>query len=258
MSSIDNLLDIMKALRDPQSGCPWDLEQDFRSIYPYTIEEAYEVADAIDRQDWPGLQDELGDLLLQVVFHAQMAAERGWFAFADVVDAITAKMTRRHPHVFGTATIDSATAQTEAWAVHKQSERTGAGDASVLSGVARALPALMRAEKLSNRAAEAGFDWPDADGARAKVDEELGELDQARQAGDADGIAEELGDLLFATVNLARHLGVDPEDALRAGNEKFVRRFQALETRLAEGGDDWSDLTLAQLEALWQHVKHNE
>jgi len=248
----------MKALRDPQSGCPWDLEQDFRSIYPYTIEEAYEVADAIDRQDWPGLQDELGDLLLQIVFHAQMAAEHGWFAFDDVVDSITAKMTRRHPHVFGTATIDSATAQKEAWAAHKQSERAGAGEVSVLSGVARALPALMRAEKLGNRAGEVGFDWPDADGARAKVDEELAELDQARQAGDTAGIAEELGDLLFATVNLARHLGVDPEDALRAGNEKFVRRFQALETRLGERGADWSDLTLGQLETLWQQVKRDE
>lgn len=255
MSDIKKLLDIMRALRDPKSGCPWDLEQDFRSIYPYTIEEAYEVADAIDREDWSGLQDELGDLLLQVVFHAQMADERGLFTFGDVVESISDKMKRRHPHVFGNEPIDTAAAQCEAWDAHKQAEREGAG---ILDGVARALPALMRADKLSRRAARVGFDWPDAERVRAKVDEELAELDEARKAGDDAAITEELGDLLVAIATLARHLGVDPEEALRAGNDKFVRRFQAMEKILAECGEDWSDLTLEDMEARWQQVKRSE
>jgi ATP diphosphatase len=248
----------MQALRDPESGCPWDLEQDFRSIYPYTIEEAYEVADAINREDWPDLQDELGDLLLQVVFHAQMADERGLFTFGDVVESISDKMIRRHPHVFGDESVDTAAAQCEAWAAHKQAERVDIGEVGLLDGVARALPALMRADKLSRRAARVGFDWPNAERVRAKVDEELAELDEARRAGDHAAIAEELGDLLVATATLARHLGVDPEDALRAGNDKFVRRFQAMEKILAECGEDWSDLTLEDMEARWQRVKRSE
>jgi len=258
MEDINNLLNIMQALRDPQTGCPWDLEQDFRSIYPYTIEEAYEVADAIDREDWQGLQDELGDLLLQVVFHAEMARERGLFDFGNVVNSITDKMKRRHPHVFGDASIDTAAAQNEAWAVFKQAERSDAGEAGILSGVAQALPALKRAEKLSRRAAGVGFDWPDIAGVRAKVDEELAELDIAREEGNDADVADELGDLLFATVNLARHLGIDPEDALRAGNNKFVRRFQALEKNLSDSGEAWSDLTLEKMETRWQQVKRSE
>ncbi|RLB63893.1 MAG: nucleoside triphosphate pyrophosphohydrolase [Deltaproteobacteria bacterium] len=258
MTDIKKLLDIMRALRDPRTGCPWDLEQDFRSIYPYTIEEAYEVADAINREDWPGLQDELGDLLLQVVFHAQMASERGLFDFDKVVDSITDKMTRRHPHVFGDELVESAAAQSEAWAVHKQAERKSAGEGGLLAGIARALPALMRADKISKRAASVGFDWPDVESVRAKVYEELAELDEARKNGDRAGVFEELGDLLTATATLARHLGVDPEDALRAGNDKFVRRFQGMEKILAEAGEDWSDLTLDEMEQRWQQVKRGE
>ena len=258
MTDIKKLLDIMQALRNPHTGCPWDLEQDFHSIYPYTNEEAYEVADAIDREDWPGLQDELGDLLLQVVFHAQMASERSLFDFNDVVDSITDKMTRRHPHVFGNESVATAAAQSKAWAAHKQAEREVKGEGGLLDDVARALPALMRADKLSKRAASVGFDWPDADRVREKVAEELAELDEARGNGDRAGITEELGDLLTAIATLARHLGVDPEDALRAGNDKFVRRFQGMEKMLAEVGEDWSDLTLDEMEERWQRVKRGE
>ena len=258
MTDIKILLNIMQALRNPQSGCPWDLEQDFRSIFPYTIEEAYEVADAINHEDWPGLQEELGDLLLQVVFHAQMADERGLFSFSDVVDSITDKLTRRHPHVFGDKSVSSAKAQSDAWAAHKQAEREAAAQTGVLGGVARALPALMRADKLSRRAASVGFDWPDAERVREKVDEELAELDAARRSGDQAGVTEELGDLLTTIATLARHLGVDPEDALRAGNDKFERRFQAIEKILADNGEDWSDLTLDDMEARWQQVKRSE
>jgi len=258
MTAVNKLLKIMKALRDPQSGCPWDLEQDFRSIYPYTIEEAYEVADAIDREHWPDLKDELGDLLLQVVFHAQMADERGLFSFGDVVDSICDKMTRRHPHVFGDESVNTAAAQSRAWAGHKENERADAGKRGVLDGVARSLPALMRAEKLGKRAAGVGFDWPDPQGVRAKVDEELAELDEAREQGSRAAIGEEMGDLLFAMANLARHVGIDPEDALRAGNDKFERRFQAMEKQLTESGDEWSDLSLEDMEARWQRVKRSE
>lgn len=255
MSSIENLLEIMQALRNPDSGCPWDLEQDFRSIYPYTIEEAYEVADAIDREDWPALKDELGDLLHQVVFHSQLASEQNLFDFGDVVASIAAKMRRRHPHVFGNESVGTAAAQSVAWAAHKQSEREDAGEAGTLAGVARALPALMRAEKLGKRAAGVGFDWPNLAGVRAKVTEELDELDEATVARNQAAIGEELGDLLFATANLARHLGVDPEDALRAANNKFARRFKAVEDTLEASGDTWSDLTLADMEERWQRVK---
>ncbi|MAF82693.1 MAG: nucleoside triphosphate pyrophosphohydrolase [Gammaproteobacteria bacterium] len=258
MTSIQKLLDIMRSLRDPESGCPWDLEQDFRTIYPFTIEEAYEVADAIDREDWPGLQDELGDLLLQVVFHAQMADERSLFTFADVVNSISAKLKRRHPHVFGDETVDTAAAQSMVWATHKQAEREATGEGGLLDGVAQALPALMRADKLSRRAARVGFDWPDAERVRAKVDEELAELDEARTAGDQAAVTEELGDLLVAIATLARHLGIDPEFALRAGNDKFVRRFQAMEKLIAGNGEDWSDLTPDDMEERWQSVKRSE
>jgi len=257
MNDIKNLLDVMRTLRDPETGCPWDLEQDFRSISPYTIEEAYEVADAIDRQAWLDLRDELGDLLLQVVFHAQMADEQGLFDFAAVVESITAKLVRRHPHVFEDVPLADAATQRAAWAEHKRAERAGAGDDGVLSGVARALPALMRAEKLGARAAGVGFDWPDANGVRAKVVEELAELDEARARGNADDIAEELGDLLFANAQLARQLGIDPEDALRAANDKFARRFRALERSLTAAGEDWSELTLDEMEARWQRVKRD-
>ena len=255
---MQKLLDIMRELRDPQTGCPWDLAQDFRSIYPFTIEEAYEVADAIEREDWPGLQDELGDLLLQVVFHAQMADERGLFTFADVVAALGRKLIRRHPHVFGDHSVGTADAQSAAWASYKQAERQAAGVVGQLDGVAQALPALVRADKLSRRAAGVGFDWPNVEQVRGKVDEELAELDAARTTGDHAAVSEELGDLLVAITNLARHLGVEPEAALRAGNDKFVRRFQAVEKLLARNGEEWSDLGLDDMEERWQSVKSAE
>ena len=260
MSAIEKLLEVMVELRDPNTGCPWDIDQDFRSIAPYTIEEAYEVADAIDRNDIADLRDELGDLLLQVVFHAQMAKEIGAFDFDAVVEAITAKMIRRHPHVFGNETVRDADAQRSAWEHHKKRERNAAGkyDSGALAGVSLALPALVRAEKLSKRAAATGFDWPDIDGVRAKIDEELGEIEAARNSGSGPKVAEEIGDLLFTVVNLARHLRVDPEDALRGANQKFARRFQAAEQRVKAQGRSWDALTPAELDAEWQAVKAAE
>jgi len=241
-SGIDRLLQIMARLRDPETGCPWDLEQNFETIAPYTIEEAYEVADAIARQDLAALKDELGDLLLQVVFHAQMAAESRDFSFDDVAHAISDKMERRHPHVFGDAlTLD--------WEGIKEEERQALGDPSALAGVALGLPALLRAEKLQKRAARTGFDWPDPHGARAKVIEEIAEIDGAT---DADALEDEMGDLLFAVVNWARKLGVDPEAALRRGNRKFEKRFRQIETM---GGAGFSALSLDQKEALWVNAK---
>jgi ATP diphosphatase len=241
-SGIDRLLQIMARLRDPESGCPWDLEQNFETIAPYTIEEAYEVADAIARQDLAALKDELGDLLLQVVFHAQMAAESRDFSFDDVAHAISDKMERRHPHVFGDAlTLD--------WEGIKEEERQALGDPSALAGVALGLPALLRAEKLQKRAARTGFDWPDPHGARAKVIEEIAEIDGAT---DADALEDEMGDLLFAVVNWARKLGVDPEAALRRGNRKFEKRFRQIETM---GGAGFSALSLDQKESLWVDAK---
>ena len=245
----------MRALRDPETGCPWDIEQDFGSIAPYTIEEAYEVADAIDRDDWNALRDELGDLLLQVVFHAQMAAEAGLFGFDDVVAGITDKMQRRHPHVFAAETIGTAAEQTAAWDAHKASERQAAGHDGTLDGVARALPALLRAQKIGKRAAGIGFDWPDMSGVRDKVAEELTELDEAIAAGQQSAVNEEFGDLLFALTNLARHLGIDSEEALRAATDKFSDRFRLLEQELAALDGDWSALTIDALEAHWQRVK---
>ncbi|MEE8333181.1 MAG: nucleoside triphosphate pyrophosphohydrolase [Alphaproteobacteria bacterium] len=254
--NIQPLLDVMARLRDPDGGCPWDVEQDFGTIAPYTIEEAYEVADAIERGDMPALKDELGDLLFQVVFHSRMAEEKRAFAFGDVVAAITDKMIRRHPHVFADADIRSEADQTIAWEAQKAAER--AAD-SALDGVALSLPALMRAEKLQKRAARVGFDWPDLAPVTAKVHEELDEIAEAVAEGQAPArLEEEVGDLLFACVNLARHLGVDPESALRAGNTKFERRFHGVEARLRADGKTPANSTLDEMEAQWEATKRAE
>ena len=266
-SSIERLLAIMAALRDPERGCPWDVEQTFETIAPYTIEEAYEVADAIQRRDHDALRDELGDLLLQVVYHAQMAAEIRAFDFEDVVAAICDKMVRRHPHVFGDVRVDDASAQTVAWEQHKADERrTQARDRadtppeSSLDGVILALPALARAFKLQKRAALVGFDWPDAASALDKFGEEIGELEKEMIAGAAsDRLEDEIGGLLFTCVNVARKLGIDPETALRRGNAKFERRFRRIEALLAEDGDRRPhQASLEELEALWQRSKTEE
>lgn len=263
--SINDLLQIMAALRDPAGGCPWDLEQDFSSIAPYTIEEAYEVIDAIDRGDMDDLKDELGDLLFQVVFHAQMAKEAGAFDFSDVSEAICDKMTRRHPHVFAGASIEDAQAQTAAWEVQKRAERAAKNpaDDSALAGIARGLPEWQRAVKLQSRAARTGFDWPDHRLVIAKLREELDELaaefDAREVAPDAPEVQarlrEELGDVLFVAANLARHAKVDPGDALRAANRKFEGRFRAMEAMAAAEGRAFSELDLDAQEALWQRVK---
>ena len=254
---IDRLLAIMARLRDPDRGCPWDREQNFATIAPYTIEEAYEVADAIEREDMTALKDELGDLLLQVVFHARMAEEAGLFAFDDVAQAIADKMERRHPHVFGDAEIASVAAQNEAWEAHKAAERQASGGAaSVLDGVALALPALLRAAKISRRAARIGFDWPDADSVIDKIEEELDEIEDAIDGrAPPAALEEEIGDLLFATANLARKLDIEPETALRRATAKFERRFRRVETLAAERG---IGRNLDALEALWQEVKAEE
>jgi len=260
-ADLTRLLDIMARLRDPARGCPWDVQQNFATIAPYTIEEAYEVADAIERGDMAALKDELGDLLLQVVFHAQMAREAGHFDFAAVADAIADKMVRRHPHVFGEERVASAAAQTQAWENHKAAERaeTGAAGGGALDGLALALPALLRAAKLGKRAARVGFDWPEAAPVLDKIEEEIGEL-RAELAGGTrpDGIEQELGDLLFACANLARKLEIDPEAALRGANSRFERRFRAIEARLGARGLRPDQATLDQLEALWQEVKADE
>ena len=255
--AIDRLLVIMARLRDPERGCPWDLEQSFTTIAPYTIEEAYEVADAIERADLTALKDELGDLLLQVVVHARMAQEAGLFGFEDVAAAIADKMERRHPHVFGAAAIASAAAQNEAWEAHKAAERKAAGNAeSVLDGVAPALPALMRAGKISRRAARIGFDWPDARAVLPKIAEEISEI-ETELDGAAAGAAleEEVGDLLFAVANLARKLDIEPETALRRATAKFERRFRALEVLARERG---ASHDIDALESLWRQVKASE
>jgi ATP diphosphatase len=257
--SIDRLLEIMAALRDPQGGCPWDLEQDFASIAPYTLEEAYEVADAIGREDLDGLREELGDLLLQVVFHAQMAREQGAFDFSDVVQGICDKMVRRHPHVFGDETVESAAAQTLAWERLKAQEKASKGGGGLLDDVPLALPALARAAKLGRKAARVGFDWPDSDGPRRKLDEELAELDEAlAQAPGQEAVEAELGDVLFAMVNFARHVGVDPEAALRRSNDKFVRRFRHVEERLDAARLAGQEPGLEQLDAWWEEAKRQE
>jgi len=264
-SNIERLLEIMARLRTPKTGCPWDLEQTYATIAPYTIEEAYEVAEAIRENDLPGLRDELGDLLFQVVFHARIAEEAGDFKFEDVVAAISDKMVRRHPHVFGDARIDDAAAQTTAWETHKAAERAarsgedGNAEASVLASVPLALPALTRAEKLQKRAARVGFDWPEATQVLDKIEEELAELREAlAQKAPREKIAEELGDILFGYVNVARHLGLDPEEALRSCNAKFVRRFQEIEKARAGEGRTPDDASLDEMEALWQAAKKSE
>lgn len=250
------LIGIMAALRDPETGCPWDIEQDFASIAPYTIEEAHEVADAIARQAWDELPGELGDLLLQVVFHAQMADEAGMFGFADVARAISDKLVARHPHVFGTESRDkSAAQQVKDWEAIKATERAARAEKGVLDGVALGLPALTRAIKLQNRAARVGFDWPSADEVLDKLAEETAEL---RAATDPAHRAEEFGDLLFVMANLARHLDIDPEAALRDANAKFTRRFAAIEAALAADGRRPEDSTLAEMDALWDAAKAAE
>jgi ATP diphosphatase len=263
---IDRLLEIMARLRDPSSGCPWDVEQTFATIAPYTIEEAYEVVEAIERGDMADLADELGDLLLQVVFHARMAEELGAFDFGNVVEAITAKMIRRHPHVFGDVDRSDATAVKARWSAIKaeekraRAERQGGADdvpASVLDGVPPAMPALVRALKLQQKAASVGFDWGAAGPVIDKIEEEIGELraEITARKRDAARVVDEVGDLLFAVANLARHLGVDPEDALRGTNAKFTHRFHHIERRLREHGSTPAESSLAEMEALWQEAK---
>jgi ATP diphosphatase len=253
---VPRLLAIMARLRDRERGCPWDLEQDFDSIAPYTIEEAYEVADAIARRDHSELESELGDLLLQVVYHAQMAAEAGLFGFDDVVRGIADKMVRRHPHVFGDESRDkTAGQQTADWERIKAAERGAAAPAGALAGVAAGLPALTRAVKLQNRAARVGFDWPDAGAVLDKIAEETAELVEARDAGDPARVEEEYGDLMFVMANLARHLRIDPEGALRRANAKFTRRFEAIEAALAAEGRTPAESTLAEMDALWDRAK---
>ena len=257
---VARLLAVMAWLRDRQHGCPWDVDQTFRTIAPYTIEEAYEVADAIERHDMAALKEELGDLLLQVVYHAQMAREAGAFGFEEVAQAIADKMVDRHPHVFGDVKIDTAEAQTVSWEARKAAERAAkekGEPAGTLDGVARALPALLRAEKIQKRAARVGFDWKQTGPVIDKIEEELGELRAELAAGDVDQerLADEFGDVLFAVANLARHCRVDPETALHATNDKFERRFRHIERRLAETGRKPAEVTLQEMEALWQEAK---
>ncbi|WP_068113215.1 nucleoside triphosphate pyrophosphohydrolase [Pseudoruegeria marinistellae] len=253
------LLEIMARLRDPDHGCPWDIEQSWETIAPYTIEEAYEVADAIEREAWNEVKDELGDLLLQVVYFAQMGAEEGRFTFAEIADGISDKMVARHPHVFGDESRDkSAEQQTRDWEVQKAKERAAKGEARVLDGVALGLPALLRAYKLQKRAARVGFDWENPDLVLDKIREEAEELAQATAKGDTDAIEDEMGDMLFVLANLARHLGIDPEQALRRTNAKFTRRFNAIEDALHEGGRTPSDASLEEMDALWTEIKGRE
>lgn len=253
---LPRLLDIMQRLRDPETGCPWDIEQDFASIAPYTIEEAYEVADAIERQAWGELQSELGDLLLQTVYHSQMASEVGLFTFDDVAKTVAQKMIDRHPHVFGDENRDkSAAQQTVDWETIKARERADRAQRGVLDDVALNLPGLTRAVKLQKRAARVGFDWPDTSQVLDKLTEEAAELVEARDELTQAEVLEEMGDMLFVMANLARHLGVEPEDALRATNAKFTRRFRAIEAELASQGRSPQDATLEEMDAIWDAVK---
>jgi ATP diphosphatase len=248
----------MEALRDPVSGCPWDRAQSFASIAPYTVEEAYEVADAIMNNDPSAIRDELGDLLFQVVYHARLAEERGWFDFNDIASGITAKMIRRHPHVFGDAAMRDARDQTASWEADKARERAGRAELGVLDGIATSLPALLRAQKLAGRAARVGFDWPDAAAVLDKLDEEIAELRAELPANDPDRIEDELGDLFFVMVNLARKLGHSGEATLNRANTKFERRFRAVETMLADQGKTPAEASLATMETLWVTVKAAE
>jgi MazG family protein len=257
---IDRLVEVMRRLRDPEGGCPWDREQSFATIAPYTIEEAYEVADAIERGAFDELEGELGDLLLQVVYHARLAEEAGLFDLERVAHGIADKMIRRHPHVFGDAAISDAAAQSRAWEEQKRRERAARagvtdGDRSILADLPRALPALTRALKLQRRAARVGFDWPAAAPILAKLREELAEVEEALAAGAAARVREEVGDLLFTVVNLARHLEVDPEAALRGCNARFERRFRAIERQLAAEGRDLAGCSLGELERRWVAAK---
>jgi ATP diphosphatase len=261
-SQIARLIEIMEALRDPQTGCPWDRVQDFSSIAPYTIEEAYEVADAIAAQDFAALPDELGDLLFQVVYHARMAEEAGHFAFADVARAISDKMIRRHPHVFGEAAARTAGMQSLAWEEQKKAERALRAETGTLAGIPIGLPALTRARKITARAGRVGFDWPDAEAVIAKLEEEIAELRAELPAGlsgaDPARLADEFGDILFVAANLARKLDLDPEACLRQANAKFARRFGQVEARLAAEGRTAAEASLDEMEAHWQVVKQEE
>ncbi|MBT8412934.1 MAG: nucleoside triphosphate pyrophosphohydrolase [Boseongicola sp.] len=258
-NGLSRLIEIMRRLRDPETGCPWDIEQDFKTIAPYTIEEAFEVSDAIDRADWPELEGELGDLLLQVVYHGQMGSEAGHFDVDSIARRVSEKMIERHPHVFGNATRDkSAEDQKRDWEASKARERATKGATGVLEDVALGLPALLRAVKLQKRAARVGFDWPDATLVLDKIAEETRELVEAHDHADPDHIHEEFGDLLFVMANLARHLGVDPEHALRDANSKFTRRFRQIEHQLAQEGRRPEDSNLEEMDALWDSAKAQE
>ncbi len=255
MAEIEKLLEVMRQLRDPEDGCPWDLEQDFSTIAPYTIEEAYEVADAIERENWNDLRDELGDLLFQVVFYVQLAGEKGYFGFDEVVAGITEKLIRRHPHVFGDAKASDAGQVRAGWEEIKAKERADHPDPSALAGVPHALPALKRAQKLGARAAGVGFDWSDSRGVQVKIQEEFEELGEALGSRDDARIAEEMGDLLFSVVNLARHVDVDAEHALAKANHKFERRFRAMEEDLAKDDRDIRREGHESLEQRWRKAK---
>jgi len=256
---LPRLLEIMRRLRDRETGCPWDIEQDHASIAPYTLEEAYETVDAIRREAWTELESELGDLLLQVVYHAQMGSEAGLFDFEGITRVVADKMVARHPHVFGGGNRDkSAEQQTKDWEAIKAAERQERAERGALDGIAAGLPALTRAVKLQKRAAGVGFDWPSPDGAARKMAEEAAELAHARDCLTHDEIAEEFGDLLFAAANLARHLKIDPEEALRAANAKFTERFEAVEARLAKRGKRPEESNLAEMDALWNEVKREK
>lgn len=258
-AGVERLLEIMRRLRDPENGCPWDIEQTFDTIAPYTIEEAYEVADAIERKDWPELEGELGDLLLQTVYHTAMGEEDGNFNFQSVVRAISNKMVARHPHVFGDEFHDkSAEQQTRDWEAIKAAERAGKKQGGALDGVAVGLPSLLRAYKLQNRAARVGFDWPSTGQVIDKIQEEAAELVEARDELTHEEMTEEFGDLMFVMANLARHLKIEPEEALRAANTKFTRRFEGVEAKLAEIGKTPAQSDLAEMNALWDAVKVDE
>jgi nucleoside triphosphate diphosphatase len=254
-AELRRLLDIMAALRDPQRGCPWDRQQSFATIAPYTVEEAYEVADAIARADLAALPDELGDLLFQVVYHARMAEEAGGFGFTEVARVIADKMIRRHPHVFGDAAVRDAAEQTMDWEAHKSAERVARSETGTLAGVPSGLPALTRAAKLTARAARVGFDWPDASAVLSKLDEEVAEVRAELADAEPDRLADEVGDLLFVVANLARKLALDPEACLRQANLKFVRRFNAMEQHVASSGKTLADISLEEMELVWQRIK---